>query len=276
MDFVPTSQSSASSSGQTELTRWRALLPPLLCDTSRDPYKAWHDDASPVLRFYLLVLKWDKEGIGVSSHFNAFYNASRCCMLVSLRAARYQKNYMLCGLKDTLQCDNKRHINLTKMVKRSCKDAMEHARTLKRIFPKDLRKTILKQSTCPFSTVSFTSDNPLETTPRNTQDLTHSKHNKSTNWCSEAVLKRYVVQMLLKTHPQPLRAACSSAAPPHGELRLLISNLNLPSFSIKPSALVLSRQALVKGAAFWRSQDNLHSFFLSKTTELTPAEFHCG
>lgn len=46
-----------------------------------------------------------KEG-GVVSHFNTFYNASRCHLLVSLRAYHYHKICMLCGLKIPLQCKN--------------------------------------------------------------------------------------------------------------------------------------------------------------------------
>lgn len=45
-----------------------------------------------------------------------------------------------CSMGQTLQFDNKRHINLTKILKSSCKVAIEHARTLKIIFPKDLKK----------------------------------------------------------------------------------------------------------------------------------------
>lgn len=143
----------------TDRAGWQSLSAFLLCNTSDNSQeyfcKAWHD-AFQLLNFYPLILRWDKEGVGVFSHFNAFYNASRCCMLVSLRASHYHKIYMLYGLKDTLQCDNKRHINLTKMIKRSCKDAIEHARTLQIIFPKDLKKIIAKQSTCTFSTMIFT------------------------------------------------------------------------------------------------------------------------
>lgn len=46
-----------------------------------------------------------KEG-GVVSHFNTFYNASRCHLLVSLWAYHYHKICMLCGLKIPLQCKN--------------------------------------------------------------------------------------------------------------------------------------------------------------------------
>lgn len=70
---------------------------------------------------------WDgtKKGLVSSILLMHFYNASRCCLLIPPRASHYHEIYT--GWKTLF---NKRHINLTKLIRKSCRDAKENTRTL--------------------------------------------------------------------------------------------------------------------------------------------------